>query len=116
MGFKLPFFNRIPIEITQVNIAYNTAMHSFSGFKVKGKLTYKLPFSNTESVPMRVLKIEVDKPFILKKMNYSLPTDVESGQKVMFELKCEFEGNFAYNGPLNIKLSALPISSKLAKK
>ncbi|MDE1855709.1 MAG: hypothetical protein KGH49_00520 [Candidatus Micrarchaeota archaeon] len=113
---KFPFFNSIPVEITQVNIAYNTAMHSFGGMKAKKKFVYKLPFSNTETVPMRVLKIEVSAPFVLKKMNYSLPADVESGQKMVFELRCEFDGKFAYSGPMNIKLNALPISSRLAKK
>lgn len=116
MKFSLPFFNRIPIDITQVNIAYNMTMHSFGGLKAKGKFSYKLPFLNSEAVPMRVLKIEVDKPFVLSKINHSLPLDVESGQKIFFELKCEYIEKFAYSGPLGIKLTALPISSRLAKK
>lgn len=116
MGFKIPFFSSIPIEITQINIGYNTTMHSIGGFKAKGKFVYRLPFSNTETVPMRVLKIEIDKPFVLKKMNRSLPVDIESGQKIVFELRLEFDGKFAYSGPLGIKLMALPISSTLTSK
>ena len=116
MKFGIPFFNRRQIEITQVNITYNTSTHSFNGLKAKGAFSYKLPFSNTESVPMRILKIELGAPFTLRRISYSLPKDVESGQRVVFEMKCEFEGDYAYSGPLNIKLMALPISSKLAKK
>ncbi|MGI0141840.1 MAG: hypothetical protein ACREBF_04310 [Candidatus Micrarchaeales archaeon] len=116
MDFRLPFFKSIPIEITQINIGYNTTMHSVNGMKAKKKFVYKLPFSNTETVPMRVLKIDVDKPFLLKKMNHSLPVDIESGQKMIFELRLEFDGKFAYSGPLGIKLMALPISSKIASK
>ncbi|MDE1825318.1 MAG: hypothetical protein KGH61_02125 [Candidatus Micrarchaeota archaeon] len=116
MGFKIPFLSNIPVEITQVNIAYNSTTHSFGGIKGKKRFVYKLPFANTETVPMRVLRIEVDKPFVLRKMNYSLPTDVESGQKIVFELRCEYDGNYSYSGPLGIRLMALPIGSRLFKK
>lgn len=116
MEFRIPFLNRVPIDITQVNIAYNTTMHSFGGLKAKGKFVYKLPFSNSESVPMRVLSINIDSPFLLKKISHNLPIDVEVGGKVVFELKCEYKEKFAYSGPLGIKLMALPISSKLFKK
>ncbi|MDE1847259.1 MAG: hypothetical protein KGH52_04355 [Candidatus Micrarchaeota archaeon] len=116
MRINIPFLKKVPLEITQVNIAYNSAMHSFNGIKAKKSFTYKLPFSNTEMVPMRILKVEVDKPFAMKKISHNIPLDVESGQRVVLELRIEFDGKFAYSGPLGIKLSALPISSRLAKK
>ncbi len=106
---KLPFFGKEDVNITQANITYNTSKHTYFGMKAKRDFTYKLPFSNSEVVSLRILNIEVSDPFELKKLNYNLPINVSSGQKLVFELKCRFKGDYAYNGPIEIKINALPM-------
>lgn len=106
---RLPFFNSADINITQANITYNTSKHTYSGMKAGRDFTYKLPFSNSEVISLRVLSIEVGEPFELKKLNYNLPLNVSSGKRLVFELRCRFKGDYAYTGPMEIKISALPM-------
>src|SRR5271165_7360701 len=109
---KIPFLNSVSVTITRVNIVYNASKHSSSGMKVGKKFIYKLPFSNTEMVPIRILNIDVAAPFSITKINYNLPAEVGSGQKMIFELRCEFSGEYAYSGPLDISIAALPVMNK----
>ena len=109
-GISLDFLRpKKEVSITSVNITYGRGMHTMNGFKTDRKFTYKLPFSNNDAILLRVLSIDVQKPFRLLKISQNLPIEMRAGARIDFEMRCEFEGDYAYSGPLNIKVNAFPV-------
>ncbi|MGC8538766.1 MAG: hypothetical protein ACP5MK_02775 [Candidatus Micrarchaeia archaeon] len=101
--------NKIKIDISSVNINYKGMIHTLNGIKANKEFVYRMPFTNKEQGTIRVLSIAVSEPFALVKLNFSLPKDIEPGQKVEFELRCRYEKDYSYEGPLKVSVDALPL-------